>query len=1054
VRSIIAGALVGTVMAGVASAQVPTGMVAGIVHDPSSAVMTGAQVEAVSRATGQSRTTISGEHGEYSFPALLPGDYDISVEAAGFQRTVRTATVAVGTTTTTDFTLRVGDISDAITVAAASPQMHYDSATVSGLTTRAQIDGLPLNGRSFLELAKLEPGVRPPTPGNLNRTLVPVLEAPAGNLNGARFTVDGGSVTAVAFAGSQIALSQEVVQEFQVSTVNPDLSTGLSVAGAINVVTRSGGNAPAGTAFSFFRDHTLAAYPALSRDPLNPDPFFRRVQFGGAVGGPLVRDRVFAFGSWERNDQRSVAETTLRGPDFASLSRVTSSPFVGDLLSLRVDAKLTTAHSAFVRYSRDSSGAFGPQLYLSAANASPSDWFRATTSANQSLVGLTSVLGATMVNDLRVSYFLLDARLAPPRPQDCPACLGLGAPLISVPQPGLTIGSSASNDTRDNRFHVNDSLTWQRARHRVRVGVDWERNGDLILGQPNALKMTLFSPDQVRVYNALQDTPANLSIPLPATFLTLDDILQLPLQSMALTTGDLGAPQEGGGAVRRWNTLWLYAEDAWQLHERVTVNYGLGWGVDGNLNHDLWKPPLLAPLLGADGLGPTRINWTNFSPMGGVAWTPAADRKTVVRAGAGRFYAPQALTGSMNAERVALGPPGLGLTTIMGSGILNPLPGIPGVPVTRPLDFPVTPTRFTGADLLAILSTLQAAQIQKLASGDPTVQAIQLTKQMPQPAIFPAHVPNPSAVHASVGVQREIGRGLVISADLVYRHFTHEPTNGGAFDVNHFNSSRGPVIPRCTTDAQRNDPQAMCSTGPINVQEAPHYYTYKGLLVRADKRLSQGFQVLGSYAYASNTGANASAGFNLDNWLQNIGPTGDDRRHVLNIAGMKRLPWQVDLGFNVSYTSAPPFSAFVGGIDFNGDGTKGDLLPGTTVNAFNRGMGPADLERLVTQFNQTYAGTKDAQGTLIPTLRLPAHYSLGSNFHTLDLRVTRLFVIDGRWSASLIGEVFNLYNKANLSGYSGDLTNSATFGQPTSRAAQIFGSGGPRAFQLAARMNF
>ena len=100
------------------------------------------------------------------------------------------------------------------------------------------------------------------------------------------------------------------------------------------------------------------------------------------------------------------------------------------------------------------------------------------------------------------------------------------------------------------------------------------------------------------------------------------------------------------------------------------------------------------------------------------------------------------------------------------------------------------------------------------------------------------------------------------------------------------------------------------------------------------------------------------------------------------------------------------------------------------------------------------AGTKDAQGTPIPPLTLPAHYSFGNNFHTLDLRVTRLFVIDGRWRASLIGEVFNVYNKANLSGYSGDLTNSATFGQPTSRAAQIFGSGGPRAFQLAARMNF
>src|SRR6516165_8612292 len=89
VKSIIAGALVGTIMAGVGSAQVPTGMVAGTVHDPSSAVIPGAQVEAVSRTTRQSRTSMTGEHGEYSFPALMPGDYEINVEAAGFQRTVR-----------------------------------------------------------------------------------------------------------------------------------------------------------------------------------------------------------------------------------------------------------------------------------------------------------------------------------------------------------------------------------------------------------------------------------------------------------------------------------------------------------------------------------------------------------------------------------------------------------------------------------------------------------------------------------------------------------------------------------------------------------------------------------------------------------------------------------------------------------------------------------------------------------------------------------------------------------------------------------------------------
>jgi len=229
--------------------------------------------------------------------------------------------------------------------------------------------------------------------------------------------------------------------------------------------------------------------------------------------------------------------------------------------------------------------------------------------------------------------------------------------------------------------------------------------------------------------------------------------------------------------------------------------------------------------------------------------------------------------------------------------------------------------------------------------------------------------------------------------------------------------------------------------------------TYKGLLLRADKRFSHGFQILGSYAYSSNTGTNTGNGFNLDNWLQNDGPLPTDLTHVLNLAGVVQLPSRFELGLNFSFSGAPPLNAYIGGIDFNGDGTTGDLLPGTTVNAFNRGMGHADLDRLVAQFNPTYAGTKDAQGRSIPRLTLPAHYSFGDNFHSLDLRLSRSFVFRERWRVSLIGEVFNLYNKANLSGYSGDLTSPA-FGQPTNRTSQVFGSGGPRAFQLAMRVSF
>jgi hypothetical protein len=318
--------------------------------------------------------------------------------------------------------------------------------------------------------------------------------------------------------------------------------------------------------------------------------------------------------------------------------------------------------------------------------------------------------------------------------------------------------------------------------------------------------------------------------------------------------------------------------------------------------------------------------------------------------------------------------------------------------------------------------------------------------------LIPGDYRSPSALHASVGLQREIAGDFVVSADLAYRHFLHLGLGAAGVDLNHFNSTRGPVIPRCAP-AQQNDPQALCSSGPISVFRNPGRATYKGLLLRADKRFSRGFQLLGSWAYSSNTGSNAGNGFNLDNWLQNDGPLATDFTHIGNLAGVVQLPWHFQLGMNFSYSSAPPLSAFVGGIDFNGDGTTNDLLPGSTVNAFNRGLGVADLEQLVAQFNQNYAGTLDAKNVVIPKLTLPARYWLGDHFHSMDLRVTRSFVLRERWRLSLIGEAFNLYNAANLSGFSGDLTSPA-FGQPTSRLTQVFGSGGPRAFQLAIRVSY
>jgi hypothetical protein len=238
------------------------------------------------------------------------------------------------------------------------------------------------------------------------------------------------------------------------------------------------------------------------------------------------------------------------------------------------------------------------------------------------------------------------------------------------------------------------------------------------------------------------------------------------------------------------------------------------------------------------------------------------------------------------------------------------------------------------------------------------------------------------------------------------------------------------------------------------------------LLVRVEKRFGGRAQLLASYALSSFVGSNGTGtgtseasggrvfGFNNNDWSENYGPLPTDQRHVLNVSGFVELPWRLQAAFTVSASSGPPFSPYVAGMDFNGDGTVNDLLPGTTVNQFNRGLGKDDLARLVDSYNQQYAGRLTAGGQIAPRVTLPVNYSLDDAFFTADLRLTRTFVLHERARLLAFGEVFNLFNTANLVQYGSNLADTATFGQPSARFTQVFGSGGPRAFQFGARVSF
>ncbi len=1027
-------------VAAILRGQTPTGEIAGTLYDPSGAVIANATVTLTGQITGYSRTVSSNQTGSYSFPLLIAGAYELSAQATGFRTAVRQVSAVAGDVTTVDFTLPLGGRRDTITVDSASLQLHYESQTVNQTVTRSQIQELPLNGRSFLQLAMLEPGisvVATHNPGQFNKTFdVSVL---GNDPDLTRIAVDGGRINDPVEGGTQQNFSQEIVQEFQVSSANFDLSTGIGAGGAINIVTRTGSNQFHGSGFFFFRDHHMAAYPVLQRDPLDPDPFFARRQTGGWLGGPIRRNRLFFFGAYEHINQSGVFSALPDDPVFQSLATVTASPLHEDLVNVRFDYRLSDRHTLFVRYSHDGNNTFAPVQ----ANSLPSSWVSNVNYADSGVLSAISVLRPTLTNEFRYSMSYWSNQNAPPTTAQCPGCLGLGGPQVTVDGAGLTFGNQMNSPQSRlvRRELVADNMTSTHGSHRMRFGGEWEYvegTGTFSVDVPAAI--TLFSPEEVR-----QLAPA-LAPTLPSQFNSLSAAMALPLMTFDFGIGDPSQPPRfDRGSADHDNLFHFYWQDAWKPRRRLTVNYGLAWSYESNaLNHDLTKPAFLAPIFGANGLGSEKHAPLRFSPMLGFAWS-LPDEKTVVRGGGGIFYDTLNIDNRL-LERSYLGPQGTGFLVVPGSAI--PFGG-------STLNF-ITPSSFTGSQLTTLLPfiTSYAAAVLPLDPDNTSlaIRNIDITKAAS--GLFPRDFVPGSAQHLSLGIQHQFGSDWIVSADLVHRHLLHQTMTG--IDLNHYQAVNGPIIRACPA-ADAFTPGVECSNGPIQANISAGRSTYNGLLVRGQKRLTHRVQGQVSYAlqnmqaiygiYNSSTPV-----FNLNDWFQNVGPALP--RHVLNVSGVIELPARFQVSFISSFSSAMPFQPTISGVDFYGTGVEQFPLPGSGTNQFNFGLGRANLIQLVNLYNQMYAGKPGPNPSQVfPRITLPQSFGLGRDFDSQDLRVTKLIRVSERVELQAFTEIFNLFNYSNLTGYDNELLDPG-FGQPTSRVPNIFGTGGARAIQLGTRVQF
>src|SRR6266852_3432365 len=328
VMAIIAAVSIGIglnlTLAPVAQAQagLSTGSIQGTILDPHGSSVPAAKVSITSKATGAKLQAEVSPSGTYISGPLVPGEYAVRVEAPGFNTVELPATVQVGNITTSSVTLEVGATTTVISVEGAAITLNTEQSTIQGVVTQQQIENLPINGRNFLDLAQLEPGVQIQDGGNFDPTKKGFSSISFGGRFGrtARIEVDGLDISDETVGTTTQNVPLSAIKEFQISQSSLDLSTELTSSGSVNVVTRSGTRNFHGQGFFYWRGDQVSA-------KLGPNPVpFDRKQYGLSMGGHILHDKLFSYGGWERTRQDLQAGVVLAAP-FRDLSGSFNSPF-------------------------------------------------------------------------------------------------------------------------------------------------------------------------------------------------------------------------------------------------------------------------------------------------------------------------------------------------------------------------------------------------------------------------------------------------------------------------------------------------------------------------------------------------------------------------------------------------------------------------------------------------------------------------------------------------------------------------------------------------------
>jgi len=939
-----------------AQSQATTGVVEGTITDESGAVLPGVTVTLLNTGTNFQQVLTTDSRGRYRGVLLPLGDYRISAALEGFTTQVQEGVrLSVGQTRVVNFQLALSAVEQEIVVTAEAPLIQ--TAAVENTTTIAteEIQGLPNNGRNFLDFTKLTPGVA-------------IVQGPDGDelsVNGQKgiqnnISVDGADFNNPFFGeqrGGQrpaFVFNLDAVQEFVVVPDGAPAEFGRASSGFVSVITKSGTNNLNGTANLFYRDDNLSSRAERADGSTEPEFDSQKYQAGFTLGGPLVEDKLFYFiaadyqdgATTKQNDptrieQRVVdALASVGSPnENAPIERTDDAVvFLGKLDWALSDRNLLTGRYTYT-YSEQKNGTFDVDSWGQSANANEKD---SSWSVSTSLI---SNLSNRTLNEFRFQY----AREDRPRPYEGAINPATGRPL---PDTAFDFGRSYRFGMpffipvvyHDTRWQFNDNVTWLRGAHTIKAGVEYNQtsafqtfigfaNGRFIFGSTDGFLNYLNNSSYVECSDGSSSPtgscPAGTSITGPVL---------LYLQQAGV--GGLTAAQAGTQTITQDEPA-LFIQDTWQPTGNLTVSYGLRW--EAQLEPDPITPAsqvFYANFIGqtvTTAAGPQTFpsngeipsDQNMWQPRLGLAWDPWSDGKTVVRANAGLYYG-----------RI----PGLVLAS------------------SRSTNGSRGQTLFRNSELTGILGPPPAygELIPAEQVGDPF---------RPDVFVFDENFENPRTEAFAAAVERELRSGLSGLVKFNYAKTEH---------LTRFVNRNDPLLGSPWSTGL--GPGGFNGIGTLTVVESSASSLYRGWTLGLTGRFPKvQFQAYYTYSKDKSDDDNERDPFSfryarVTDLDREWSYSDRDQRDRINAWVLWRAPWDIDVNFRYSYRSPQPQSI-----------TETGAVAATPQDRIN-------ADGTVTRRN---LGRKD------------------NKFSSLDLRLSKAFRVGGEKSLEVILDVFNLLNSRN-----------------------------------------